>query len=166
MDLWDCYLQGDLGVQTSLRRVWAAADIFNRQEVTDLIGAALAWPLRSYFGEAVWARLEEHSRRRPLASLQESARAQIGLFRDAEVMMREDRAGRRVLALAERWATLVGQDAGGDQEIEAGIRNAWEHRSRWPARLREHVASLYLMDPQTYESVSTFLDEARGIHRY
>jgi len=74
MDLWDCYLQGDLGVQTSLHRVWAGADIFNRQEVTDLIGAALAWPLRSYFGKAVWARLEEHTRRRPLASLQESAR--------------------------------------------------------------------------------------------
>jgi hypothetical protein len=146
--------------------VWAAAGIFNRQEVTDLIGAALAWPLRSYFGEAVWARLEEHSRRRPLASLQESARAQIALYRDAEVMMREDRAGPRVQALAERWATLVGHDAGGEQEIEDGIRNAWKHRSRWPTRLREHVASLYLMDPQTYESVSTFLDEAIGIHCY
>jgi len=166
MDLWDCYLQGDLGVQTSLHRVWAGADIFNRQEVTDLIGAALAWPLRSYFGKAVWARLEEHTRRRPLASLQESARAQIALYRDAEVMMQEDRTGWRVLALAERWATLVGQDAGGDQEIEDGIRNAWKHQSRWPARLREHVASLYLMDPQTYESVSTFLNEASGIHRY
>jgi hypothetical protein len=153
-----------MGVQTSLRRAWAAADIFNRQEVTDLIGAALAWPLRSYFGEAVWARLEEHTRRRPLASLQESARAQIALYRDAEVMMREDRAGRRVLALAERWATLVGQDAGGDQEIKDGIRNAWEHRGHWPPRLRDHVASLYLMDPKTYESVSSVLDEAIGIH--
>jgi MerR family transcriptional regulator, thiopeptide resistance regulator len=166
MDLWGCYLQGDLGVQTSLHRVWAAADIFNRQEVRDLIGAALAWPLRSYFGEAVWARLEEDTRRRPLASLQESARAQIALYRDAEVMMREDRAGPRVVALAERWATLVGQDAGGDREIEDGIRNAWRHQSSWPARLREHVASLFFMDPQTYESVSTFLDEASGIHRY
>ena len=63
-------------------------------------------------------------------------------------------------ALAVRWATLIGHDAGGNQEIEKGIRKAWAHRSDWPARFREHVASLYLVDQDSFESVSRFLDEA------
>jgi hypothetical protein len=160
MDLWDEYLKGDVGVQAALRKVRAAEDIFNREDVTDFIGASLAWPLRPYFSDAAWAGLEERSRRLPLVSLQESARDQIALYRDSEAAMGEGREGPRAQALAARWGTLVAHDAGGNQEIEAGIRNAWEHRGNWPLRLREHVASLYLVDLKSFESISRFLDEA------
>jgi hypothetical protein len=62
--------------------------------------------------------------------------------------MAEGPEGPRAQALAARWFTLVSRDAEGNREIEAGIRNAWEHLGDWPLRLREHVASLYLLDLQ------------------
>ena len=165
MSLWNCYLHGEMCVQTALRNVPTAMDFFNREEIAELIGASLAWPLKPYFSDAGWANLGERSRHRPLTFLQQSACAHIALYRDAEAMIGEDRASPRAEALAARWATLVAQEAGGDQEIEAGIRKAWEHRTNWPVQVREHVASLYLMDSATFESVSSFLDEVIDIRR-
>ena len=162
MDLWDGYLKGDMGVQTALRSARAAEEIFQTREVADFIGAALAWPLRPYFNNAAWAEWNERSRCLPPASLHQSARAQIALYRDSEAAMKESPEGPRAQALAARWASLVSHDAGGDKEIEAGIRNAWEHRGNWPLRLREHVASLYLLDLTTFESISSFLERAVG----
>jgi hypothetical protein len=160
----DEYLKGDQAFGC-LAKVGATEDFFNREEVAVFIGAALAWVLRPYFSEAALAGLEERSRRLPLVSLQQSVRAQIALYRDSEAAMGEGPKGTRAQTLAARWATLVGHDAGGNQEIEAGIRNAWEHRGNWPLRLREHVASLYLVDLKTFESISSFLDEAIGSDR-
>ena len=160
MDLWDGYLKGDMGVQTALRNARAAGGSFGTEGVADFIGATLAWPLRTYFNDAAWAGWNERSRHLPLAALQQSARAQIALYRDCEASMAEGPEGPRAQTLAARWFTLVSRDAEGNREIEAGIRNAWEHRGDWPLRLREHVASLYLLDLTTFESISSFLEKA------
>ena len=84
------------------------------------------------------------------------------MYRDCEAAMGEGSEGPRAQALAERWFTLVSRDAGDNLAIEAGIRNVWEHRGDWPLRLREHVASLYLLDLRTFESISSLLDNATG----
>jgi hypothetical protein len=162
MNLWDGYLKGDVGVQAALRKAPAIVEMLQGEGVTDFLGASLAWPLQQYFGTAGWAGLQERSRRLPLSSVQQSARAQIGLHREAEALLRDGPKDSPAHALAARWAALVSYDAGGDQEIEAGIRNAWAHRGEWPPRFREHVASLHLTDLESFESVSNFLDESRA----
>lgn len=143
MDLRDRFLSGDFGVRSALRAVAAAHEILDREDVRDSLGAALFWPLRPYFSDTAWSRFEERSRRLPLTSLQQSARAHIALYRDT--------------TLAARWAALVSEDAEGDPEVEAAIRGAWEQRNEWPPRLRQHVACLHLVDLETFDSIAGLL---------
>jgi hypothetical protein len=158
IDLWDTFLKGDVGVQAALRKAPAVAEIFRREDVTDFLGACLAWPLQRYFSTAAWSGLEERSRRLPLASVQQSARAQIALFRDAEAAVGNSPKDAAAQALAVRARALACHDAGGNLEIEAGIRNAWQHRGQWPPRFREHAAALYLTDMESFETAANFLD--------
>jgi len=157
VELWDHYLRGDAGVHATLTVEWSAAAASRQPRVAELLGEALAEPLQTYFTAAAWSGLREWGRSAPVASLQASARAQISLYRDAEAAMRGASPEHHVPALALRWNELVERDSPAQAAIHHGIRNAWFHRRSWPPCLIQHVASLHLMDRETFERVSDFI---------
>jgi hypothetical protein len=71
------------------------------------------------------------------------------LFREIAASLADDPAGEKARGLAGRWLALLEHETGGDPEIKSDMARAWANRRRWPAGMRQYVASLYETDPET-----------------
>jgi MerR family transcriptional regulator, thiopeptide resistance regulator len=120
----------------------------------------------TFITTAAWEMREKHLRQTaaPLAVPHRANASRIAFFRDVATMVHEDPAGAAARALLSRWDALLDAETGGDLESKAEMLKAYETRHAWPAGVRQYVASLYMMEPGTWESVVDYLDRARAAH--
>jgi hypothetical protein len=85
----------------------------------------------------------------------------VTLFREIEALVGEKPPSEKTREPAAQWLALAEEDeAGGNPEIKSDMARAWVNRRRWPAGMRQHVASLYETDPDTWLRVTDFIESA------
>lgn len=94
-----------------------------------------------YFSEE--ARAKVAARRSQLSAevLEKANKDWAELHADIEASLREDPAGPKGQALAERWKKLVDDFTGGDPEILDGLKRMMADRANWPADARAKTLS-------------------------
>lgn len=153
---------GDVRVRAGLMKAWIDRDQwpaalqqriaeFNLEQIGSFINKA-GWA----FGEAERQKFGTSAFRAP----DRFNETRIALYRDVEAALGEDPASERVRRLVDRWNALLDEHADGDRALRSGMRKAWAGRRDWPPTFTRYVASLYLMDPETWERVTDFIEQA------
>ncbi len=90
-------------------------------------------------------------------------------FNDARVSLYHDIAAAtdegvsvssaRGRALITRWRAIMDDEMqGADDVVKARIKEVWAGRKTWPPSLKKYVATLYRLEPATWEHVADFID--------
>ena len=61
-------------------------------------------------------------------------------------------------SLRARWNALLDAETCGHAEVKAALTRILQHRSQWPDGVRRYVASMYEMEPDSWERVVAFID--------
>jgi DNA-binding transcriptional MerR regulator len=96
--------------------------------------------------------------------------ARVALYRDIASAIEagdvDDVNGARAQALMARWRAIVEDETSNvDEAAKAKITGVWAGRKTWPPSLKQYVASLYQLEPASWERVADFIDqglEVRG----
>jgi TipAS antibiotic-recognition protein len=119
--------------------------------------------IMKFIGDAAWIKGEtEREKQRTIAprAPDRVSPSRMTLFREIEAAVDEGPASEKARELAGRWLALAEYEAGGDPEIRSDLARAWVNRRRWPAGMRQYVASLYETDPDTWLRVTDFIESA------
>jgi DNA-binding transcriptional MerR regulator len=96
--------------------------------------------------------------------------ARVSLYRDIAAAIESGAAadvnGVCAQELIACWRAIVDDEmSGADEAAKAKIREIFAHRKTWPPSLKQYVASLYCLEPATWERVADFIErglEVRG----
>jgi len=152
------------------RRSSSMVDMLTRQRTAldeqrrklDRAVAAIDWEL----AEAERSKRSSGVRRAP----DRFNEARVSLYRDIAAAIEsgaaDDVNGACAQELIARWRAIVDDElSNADEATKAKIREMFAHRKTWPPSLKQYVASLYCLEPATWERVADFLVqglEARG----
>ena len=89
--------------------------------------------------------------------------ARVSLYQDIAAAIDEgavdDIASARAQSLLARWRAIVNDEMQGvDDAVRARLKEAWAARKTWPPSLKKYVATLYRLEPATWEHVADFID--------
>jgi DNA-binding transcriptional MerR regulator len=91
--------------------------------------------------------------------------ARVSLYRDIAAALDagavHDVRSDRAQALVARWRAIIEDETEGDEAVRKGMMTVWAGRKTWPPSLKRYVASLYQMEPATWERVAGFIDRVR-----
>ena len=153
------------GMRTGLHRAWA-----DREHWPPLLKRRIAEfdieQATRFIKEVLWVRWD--AEREALARAGTSAPARVSerrraLYRDCAGILGESPAGPAAQAIVGRWRAILDEEAGGDEDARSGMLKAFRRRASWPAGLKRYWASLYDMDPATWERVADFIDRANTV---
>src|SRR5262249_41537776 len=141
--LWESTTGGDAGVRSGRRNAWAERrnwpsgmrktwDELKTEKIGEFIAKVLEAQMKRYYTGEAWARKAALGR-------PEIAKAWKKLYREAQDLLEEDPASEKARDFATRWRDLSELSTGGDPEIEAGMKKAWQDRQHWSLPLRQHV---------------------------
>ena len=97
--------------------------------------------MKQYYSDEAWEKLTRL--RQQHADVQRSGISEnwSRLLGEAESLLGEDPEGEKAQNFFARWLQLWGRTTGGDVEVIAGHRRAWEERSNWPAEIQQVVGN-------------------------
>ena len=153
---------GHARVRAGLMRAWIDRDQWPavlQQRIAEFNLERIA----SFINKAGWALGEAERRKHGTGEFRAPDRfneARIAFFRDVEAALGEDPAGEKARGLVDRWNAMLEDEADGDPAIKSWMRKAWAGRRDWPPTFTRYVASLYLMEPETWEAVADFIERA------
>jgi DNA-binding transcriptional MerR regulator len=144
------------------RRSSSMVDMLTRQRTAldeqrrklDRAVAAIDWEL----AEAERSKRSSGVRRAP----DRFNEARVSLYHDIAAAIEAGAAGDINGACAQeliaRWRAIVDDElSNADEATKAKIREMFAHRKTWPPSLKQYVASLYCLEPATWERVADFL---------
>lgn len=164
-DRWLALAKGDAvtaAVRTGLMKAWAdrthwPASLQRRLVEFDIERAS------AFINEAIWWRwgAEQQSRAQfggpGTPRVTESRRA---LFQEWGAILDSDPTGERAQRLYAKWRALLDEETGGDKEIQADALGFIRRRQTWPAGMKRYIASLYATDVDTWERITSFIEQA------
>ena len=118
--------------------------------------------LRRFVMNTSWERWEQKRRdasegiNRPPDRVSASRRS---LFHDiASALESGDVSEDVAQSLRTRWNTLLDAETCGHAEVKAALARILHLRAQWPDGVKRYVASMYEMEPETWERVAQFID--------
>ncbi len=113
-----------------------------------------------FITEALWAKWEAQ---RDAAQRQgmvphRASESRRTLFRDCLAAIDGGPHTAAAQSLVERWRALIDVESGGDAETREQMFQSFRGRSRWPAGMKQYIASLNDADVPTWERVQDFLE--------
>jgi len=153
------------GMRTGLHRAWADREHWPPGLKRKIAEFNIEQATR-FINEVLWIRWDAD--REALAHTGTSAPPRVGehrraLYRDCAAILGESPAGPSAQAILARWRAIVEEEAGGNDQIRAGMLKAFRGRATWPAGLKRYWASLYDMDAATWERVADFIERANDV---
>jgi len=127
-----------------------------QRKTLDRAIAAIGWELR----EAELAKRSAGVKRAP----DRFNAVRVALYHDIASAIAAGEAdevnGACAQALRERWRAIVEDEMSNvDEATKAKIKDVFAGRKTWPPSLKQYVASLYQLEPASWERVAEFLDQ-------
>jgi hypothetical protein len=73
-----------------------------------------------------------------------------------------DVSSERARSLIARWRAILDDEMRDvDEAAKTKMREMWAGRKTWPPSLKKYVATLYRLEPATWESVADFLEKGQ-----
>jgi DNA-binding transcriptional MerR regulator len=151
---------GDAKVRTGLIRSWIAGHplpaLLHRGRHDD---AKVASATR-FVADVLWAKRDDERRAQPAATARHKAsESRIALVHRIVAALDTDPTGPEAQALAAAWHHLLKRE-GGDEEGAGKLATAWRTQRQWPVGLRNYIASLHNVTPETWDRVVDFINAA------
>jgi DNA-binding transcriptional MerR regulator len=112
-----------------------------------------------------WELYEEERARRSAGITRPPDRfdeARVTLYRDvaAAILDGVEVNSERARSLIARWRAIVQDELQGvDDAAKTKMKDMWAGRKTWPPSLKRYVATLYRLEPATWERVADFLEQ-------
>ena len=114
-----------------------------------------------FIADVLWAKWDDERRAPPAGRVRHKAGdSRIALVHRIVAVLDTDPAAPEGQALAAAWHELMKHESGGDPETYGTLANAWRTQRQWPARVRNYIAALHDVTPETWDRVVDFLDAA------
>ena len=133
---------------------------FAMEPVRALIQEALRWPMRKYFSDEAWEKLQQQRAQISKQAAAEHLQARIALFRAVADLVPEDPASEQAQEITTQWMALGRVETGGEAAIAEAMKKCWEDRGNWTPLLRKSICLGLRMDFATIDRVADFIGKA------
>ena len=94
--------------------------------------------MKKYYNKQALAKLEKRKNLWSPELQEQVTKDWAALFKDIEASLRENPAGPKAQALAERWKKLIHGFTGGDPEIQKGLNAKYADQENWPGDMKKY----------------------------
>ena len=160
LSLIETEVGGDPSIRTGLIKAWTdghrlPALLRPRTADLDLTRAT------RFVADVLWAKWDDERRAQPPTAIRHKANeSRIALVRRIVAALDKDPAGAEGRELAAAWHDLMRREAEDDPETMKAVETAWRTQGQWPVGMRNYIASLHEVTPDTWDRVVDFVNAA------
>jgi DNA-binding transcriptional MerR regulator len=162
LSLVETEVGGDPSIRAGLIRAWTEghrlpALLQRRTADFDMARAT------RFIADVLWSKWDDERRAFPAGAVRHKAsESRIALVHRIVAALDTDPAGAEGQALAAAWQDLLTREEGDAAGTPGSLAAAWRTQRQWPDGLRNYIASLHGVTPETWDRVVDFVDAAAG----